>query len=76
MVARAAQVGHPEVAATLTNLGIVQQQLGEFEAARGSQQRGKYRAAEQDCGVRLVEVATPSYRRLAPRRGVELECGR
>ena len=25
---------HPELALTLTNLGIVQQQLGEFEAAR------------------------------------------
>jgi tetratricopeptide (TPR) repeat protein len=30
---------HPEIAITLTNLGNVQQQLGEFEAARASQQR-------------------------------------
>jgi tetratricopeptide (TPR) repeat protein len=30
---------HPEVARTLTNLGSVQQQLGEFEAARVTQQR-------------------------------------
>lgn len=39
---------HPEIASTLSNLGIVQQELGELQAARETQQ----------CALAIKEVGT------------------
>jgi len=51
---------HPEVASTLGNLGIVQRQLGEFEAARATQTRA-LTIEEAVYGPDHPEVASTRY---------------